>query len=157
MSTFPWLPEIIRVVPWTEETYDHLYDVFLRDIKYFPLKYQGQNVWFFKEMEDGREVLFWHLTSREDRDIGGRLPDMRRCERLVWVRPSIENAHLPPVLCWDYVEGDKTIKTYIWLKEEDFVIILKKYRDETRRLVTSFYVDYPSKRRNLEMKYRCRI
>ena len=65
----------------------------------------------------------------------------------------MEHPDVAEMLCWDYMEGDGTIKTYVWLREVDFVVIMKKYPDESRRLITSFYVDSEYKRKDLERKY----
>ena len=58
----------------------------------------------------------------------------------------------PESLAWNYEEGDKTIKTYVWVKNSDFVVIMKKYPDGRRRLITSFYVDRTFTRRDFERK-----
>jgi len=162
-----------EVSPWvsggTKDTYEMLYTIFRRDFVDSRPNYLGYNVWHFPEKEDGKEKLFWHLTTRENRpkplprrmrryaaDIsqpGGRYPDLRRCERLPWVRPLITNSRQAEVLAWDHQEGDGDIHTYVWLKDRDFVVIMKKYRNGGRRLVTSFYVDEEYKRRDFERKY----
>ncbi len=122
-----------------------------------------------------KDSLFWHLTTRSVKKIkiprrkkkfypagqayidDGRYPDLRRCERLPWVRASIEKAGEPEVLAWDYEEGDLTIKTYVWLKDYDFTVIMKRFPDNKRRLITSFYVDKSYKRKDFERKYANRI
>ncbi len=172
-----WLPEMAQVSPWchsgTGDTYEMLYRIFCRDIKNHDLKYGRHTVWIFNDLEDGRETLFWHLTSREQKarrvprrkrkfyDVdeipAQRLPDPRRSERLPWVKPLIENAEKSEVLAWDYEEGNGSIKTYSWLKDLDFVVIMKKYPDGKRRLITAFYVDSEYKRRDFENKYKKRI
>ncbi len=108
-------------------------------------------------MQSGRELIFWHLTHRQDKNMGERLPDMRRCERLSWVRVIIDNADQPEVVGWDYKEGDGSVNTYLWLRAFDFFVLMKKYRDGRRRLITSYFIDYPHKRRKLEEKYLRRI
>jgi len=59
-----WLPDIVCVDPWTQSTYDMLYRIFCRDIRDHDLRYIGNEVWIFPDMEDGREKIFWHLTTR---------------------------------------------------------------------------------------------
>ena len=170
-----WLPDMLCVNPWTEKTYDMLYKVFCQDIRDNNLIYMSNKVWIFLEMEDGKEKIFWHLTTRyvkikkiprrkrkfypeeQTHDEEERLPDLRRCERLPWVRALIEYSSEPNVQAWDYEEGDLIIKTYIWLKDFDFVVIMKKYSNGTRRLITSFYVDKPYKQKDFERKYSNRI
>lgn len=170
-----WLPEMVSVNPWTHQTYDFLYVIFCRDIRDHDLRYTGNQVWIFRDMEDGREKIFWHLTTRAVKKTKiprrkkkffpkgqtyideERYPDLRRSERLPWVRGLIENAEAPEVLAWDYEEGDLTIKTYVWLKDHDFVVIMKKYKGNRRRLITSFYVDQPYARQDFQRKYKNRI
>ncbi len=157
MSHPKWLPELFPVNPWRHDTYEALYRLFERDFKESQLVYGGQNVWFFPEMEDGKEKIFWHLTSREDKEVGERLPDLRRSERLPWVRPILDDPGEPEVLAWDHREGDGTIKTYVWLENDDFLVIMKKYPDGQRRLITSFWVEYENAKRKLRKKYERRL
>ncbi len=170
-----WLPDTADVNPWTEDTYDMLYLIFCATIRDRNLRFQGDGVWTFPEMEDGKEKVFWHLTTRKQSkqfvprrkqkfyrdqqqdDDKERLPDPSRCERLPWVHAFIENSCEPELLFWDYEEGDGDIKTYIWFRDEDFVVILKKYDNGSYRLVTSFYVTSEYKRQDFERKYNNRI
>jgi len=153
----PWLPPMVFVSPWTGQTFGMLYEIFERDFKASQPQYQGSPVWSFPEVEDGKDVIFWHLTHRYDRQAGERIPDLRRCERLSWIRRIIENLNKAEVLSWDCREGNQTIKTYLWLKNHDFVVLMKKYPNGSRRLLTSYYVDYPNYRRKLEQKYARRL
>lgn len=157
IQTPDWLPPKVSVNPWKFDTFNALYSTFNRDFKMTQPLYRGKVVWFFPEVEDGREVIFWHLTHRQDKISGERLPDMRRCERLSWVRAIIDNTEQPEVVDWDYKEGDGSVNTYLWLKDLDFFVLMKKYRDGRRRLITSYFIDQPHKRRKLEKKYLRRI
>lgn len=157
MTKPDWLPDLFRVNPWTEQTYDLLYKIFERDFKETQPCYRGHVIWFFPEKEDGKEVIFWHLTSRKDKNSGERFPDLRRSERLPWARPMLDNSDKPEILDWDYEEDDGDIHTYIWLKDYDYLMILKKYRDGGRRLVTSYWIEYDNFKRKLKKKYNNRI
>ena len=171
-----WLPEMFVVDPWGHTTYDSLYAVFCRDIRDYGLRFEGNRVWIYPDLDDGKEVAFWHLTTRGTsakpvprrkmkfqlkgtlrQDSGERLPDFRRCERLPWVNPLIRKNAPEHILSWDYDEGGGVVKTYVWAHEEQFVVIMKRYDDGSRRLITSFYIDYDSKRDDLQKKYDNRI
>lgn len=170
-----WLPALYPVDPWTQDTYEDLYELFCRDIRDSRLRYRHFRVWVFPDIEDGKESIFWHLTSRIQKtalvprrkrkffpegkkyEVKQRLPDFRRCERLPWVKPMIGNSQDSKILSWDYLEGDGAIKTYIWLRDHDFVVVMKKYKDSSRRLFTSFYVDRDYKRKDFERKFQNRI
>jgi hypothetical protein len=119
--------------------------------------YEGYEVWFFPESEDGKELIFWHLTHRFDKNTGERLPDLRRSERLPWARKMIDNFQKPEIWAWDYGESKGKTNTYIWLKDHDFLVVMRKYKSGGRRLITSFYIDYQHYKRKLERKYHKRI
>lgn len=161
-SGFPgWLPDMVSVSPWTDETYDHLYSVFHRDLKRGGLTFQGYNVWFYNEVDGGKEIIFWHLTTRDDKSVNppARLPDLRRSERLSWIRPIISRCPCPSsdVLSWDFEEGNGDIKTYIWLQNHDFIVICKKLPDGKRRLITSFHLDSHHQASKMQKKYAQRL
>jgi len=69
----------------------------------------------------------------------------------------IDNSSKPEILAWDFLESDHTIKTYIWLNDLDFLVLMKKYPDGGRRLITSYFVDFPHKRRKLQKKFQDRL
>lgn len=173
-----WLPALLEVDPWDVDTYNNLYEVFCSQIRDVVLSYRGSVVWFYKDfIVDGKEDLFWHLTSRKPRfkDISvprrkrkfakqgvlreqtERLPDLRRSERLCWVNPLISHWYDPEVLNWDYCEDDGSTNTYLWLKELNFVVIMEKRRNRSRLLITSYYVDSDWTIKDFERKYRERV
>jgi len=106
-----WLPEEICVSPWSFNTYDTLYDHFCTYIKGAGLRYGGFRVIIPKEIEDGKEKIFWHLTSRNmwiwdqtlKKKVKDRLPDLARCSRISWINPIITNCSDQEVLAWDYL------------------------------------------------------
>lgn len=69
----------------------------------------------------------------------------------------LDNVGDEAILAWDYVEDDGVIKTYVWLKDHDFIVIMKKMRDRTRRLITSFWLEYGDTKRKMRKKYDNRI
>ena len=152
-----WLPPLLPMSPWSEAVQESLYAIFLRDFVENPASYKGRKVWFFPERERDKELIFWHLTEREDPPgSGNRLPDFRRSERLPWARAMLDHLDAPEVKAWDYKEGDGGIRTYVWLEALDYVVVMKRYPDGQRRLITAYYVDHDSKRRTLHKKWEKR-
>lgn len=151
-----WLPPLFPVRPWTNSTYELLYRVFHHDFIEVPARYLDYQVRIFNQIEDGHEVTFWHLTSRFDKDAGCRLPELERSERLPWARPIIENSQDPEILAWDFIEGNGEIRTYVWLRNYDYVVIMKQLDHQDRYLLTAFWVNYPSRRRQLQKKFEQR-
>jgi len=157
-----WLPEMVSVSPWTNDTYDLLYEIFRRDILLSRLTYRRNRVWFYPQSSaNDKEDIFWHLTTREDQSVNPpeRYPDLRRCERLSWIKPMILGSpdEGDDLLDWDHEEGDGAIKTYVWLHRLDFVVIMKKLRDGQRRLITSFHLDNQHQRDKMRRKYERRM
>lgn len=168
------LPSLFQVNPWKENTFEELYRYFCVNIRDAHLKLNGNDIWIFPEKEDGKEKIFWHLTSRyskpkkisrrqrkfykkEEQLKLDRLPDLRRSERITWIPAIVKKSKSTEILSWDYLEVGGSIKTYLWLKNENFIVILKKYNNNTYRLITSFYIDQDYKRKNFEKKYKNRI
>ncbi len=42
---------------------------------------------------DGKEYTFYHITHKGNIE-NDRTPELRRCERIGWARPVIENGNL---------------------------------------------------------------
>ncbi|MGH7901872.1 MAG: hypothetical protein ACRENZ_09065, partial [Thermodesulfobacteriota bacterium] len=102
---------------------------------------------------------FWPLITKQDPIKGERLLDNRRAERLSWCIPIICNAHDEAVKIWDFRESEGQLRTYLWLEDFDYVIVLEKRVIRFRGvyfLITAFHVDGDSRRRNLRRKHEKR-
>ena len=106
-----WLPSLIRL-----EDYDGNWDkyinavfaVFYRDFIETQPKFRGKWVRCRKApVVDGKEAGFWHCVS-EGPDEDRRTPDLRRCERIAWVRKIIENAQDRRIVSWVQPQGAGT-------------------------------------------------
>ncbi|MGD0155111.1 MAG: hypothetical protein ABSB50_03370 [Terracidiphilus sp.] len=152
-----WLPELFEVNPWTDATFGRLYEIFVRDFKGVNLRLDGVPVRYFADLDtDGKELIFWYLVSKEDASEGDRLPDFSRCARLPWVAAVISNSNQPEVTKWDFREAKGYVNTYFWLKEFDFVVILRKFKNGSCRLITAFCVEGNGTKRTLESKFQRR-
>lgn len=152
-----WLPPMLALSGTWEELVSHLYSVFERDFKRAKPKFQHYLVWWDRRVSTGMryEEGFWHLISRGDKTASERIPDFRRAERLPWCAPTLIHSDDSAVKVWDYLEGMGRLRTYVWLEEGDYCIVLEKLRRSVRpaaMLITAFHVDGPSKRRNLRRK-----
>jgi len=69
---------------------------------------------------EGREKIFWHLTTK-DHPGGGRDPDPNRAVRVNWIRFFIENHG--QFKTWRYLEvKEKAVyRWYIWAEQHDFL------------------------------------
>jgi hypothetical protein len=158
ITTPTWLPAMHLMSPWNEQVTENLYTIFHRDFIQNPALYAGYQVWFFPGKDRGKELIFWHLVEREDPpQSGNRLADFRRSERLPWARPMLDNHGQPEIKAWDYEEGDGDVHTYVWLENYDYLILMKRYPDGRRRLITAHWIEFNSKRKNLLKKFKKRL
>ena len=115
--------------------------------------------------EDGKERDFWHLTSRDEKyhvREGNRyvvkkerVPDLRRSERIEWVKRIITQHNHQEIKFFYHRETNKKkdIRLYLWAYDSDFVVILQKLGKSKSFLVTSFYIDYQQKRDLFNRRY----
>lgn len=107
-------------------------------------------------IENGKEKEFWHIVYKEDANTNNRLPDLNRCERILWLRALIENwescmnklyegcADCEGLIIWE--EKDNRLR--MLLKDERFLLVLEE-RTNCWLLITAFYVDHDSYFRKL--------
>ncbi len=74
----------------------------------------------------GKEAGFWHCVS-EGPTENDRTPDLRRCERIGWVRFAIEHVGRAGVDHWTNTRHGET-RHLIWLREEFLVILAERSR-----------------------------
>ncbi len=177
MTTMPntpptWLPDKIPYDGNWEAFLKALYAVFTADFKSGSLCFRGCPVWYIRrvvtdENPHGHEEGFWHLVTRNEFVWNPakrckekqRLPDIERARHLPWGRPTIEHESKPEVLVWDFDEETrrgKVVRTYLWLKEFDYTVILERQttnRGDAFMLITTFLIDAPGKKANMESRY----
>lgn len=155
---FPFLPETIRFTGDWAAFVTLAYRVFKEGFLDSSPHFHGQRVSVNLSKKDGSpmEEGFWHLITREDKKLKERFPDFPRAERIVWVRPIIENFSAGGIDYWKYLEGDGQVRHYIYAKAADYLVILEE-KPKCFFLVTGFYVDSKWKRQELENKKNKRI
>ena len=94
-----WLPPIMEMEGDWDEYCDSLFEAFERDL--LGARFHGRRVGRRKMPEvAGKPDGFWHVTSEFDKDSTERIPDLRRCERVPWIGPTINAVGSDRVLCW---------------------------------------------------------
>jgi hypothetical protein len=153
----PWLPNIIECSGEWHQTLTQLYDVFTRDFTIARPRFRGMRLWWDRRKDvDGYEEGFWHLISRTDQGSGDRVPDYRRAERLCWCKPLIEHADESEVTTWN-ADHQGRVRSYLWLSEEDYVVVLAHRTADIVMLVTAYHVDGEATRRKLRRSYDSRL
>lgn len=105
-----------------------LHRLFISEIARGQLQFRGCPVNCRRQPETGgRWASFWHLVQ-EGRVEDDRTPDLRRCERIRWVRWVIEKALVHAEIDeWQNTRGTE-INTLLWYREE-YLIVLAKRRE----------------------------
>jgi hypothetical protein len=166
-----WLPSIIPFGGDWDTFVRSVYDVFTRDFKRCPPRFRSVAVWHDQRVDSTDkykfEEGFWHLVTRDQlvwdpktrQNRKQRLTDIQRAERVPWARPIIGNERAAGVVAWDFDHDSKrghSVRTYIWLKEHDYVVILEKQIKQkcaVFMLITGFYVRHEGDRRDLQSRY----
>lgn len=92
---------------------------------------EGKRVGITREpMLRGKEQSFWHCISEGQ--------DLRRCERISWIRAVIENSDDELVRVWRTQRG-KDRRVCLWYAAE-FLVVLRE-RKSHLQLVTAYYTD----------------
>jgi hypothetical protein len=148
---------------------DTLYDVFCEDFVRNRTLLAGQ-IYIdprSNRKSDGKELDFWHLTTKENKEkiwinnkpvwqSTGRFIDFPRASRLAWVKQILSNYQHPSIKVFYHQESNekKNIRLYFWAYQDDFVVILQKLGSSSSFLVTSFYIEHDGKRKDYEVRYK---
>lgn len=171
-----WLPPHIPFNGDWDTFVKALHIIFERDfVRVWP-RFRTFPVWHDNRKIDPKdkhhfEEGFWHLVTRTQLvynrqkrcDEKQRLPDTDRAGRLTWARPIIDHETAAEVVVWDYddvtPQKKSVVRTYVWLRDQDYAVILehqKRPKGDVFMLITSFYVDFEGKRRDLQSRYERR-
>ncbi len=140
--THSWLATLILLSDYSGDYAQYneaAYAIFCRDFIQSQPKFQDGWVRCRREpVMDGKEAGYWHCTSSGE-DETSRTPDLRRLERIGWIRNIIENSQYV-----DYWINDNRgeQRHLLWLNEEYLVVLAlrQRKRDGTRYflLITAY-------------------
>ena len=160
MTSLPsWLPPLVLFEScggdWTRYV-EAIYAHFKKDFIESKPAFRGRRLGLKRHpMTQGKEAAFWHMVS-EGKVEADRLPDIRRCERIRWPRPIIENADDEVVKVWTNVR--RTTKgpekrICLWLESREYLVILA---DRERYILpwTAYVVDQPHQKRKLQNEFK---
>ena len=130
---------------------EHLFSVFKKDFIDSKPFFSKKQIWHDNKITvQNKPEGFWHLTTEKDKMTGERsITDLRRCERLCWIRPIIENCTDKCIDKWDLLENKrKKVRIKIFLRDYDFLVILDTLKNNYF-LVTSYYLNWPHSKRKI--------
>jgi hypothetical protein len=150
-----WLTPIIELAQFSgdwNKYNDHLFSIFKKDFIDSQPTFHGKPVFMGDQrIFNGKPECFWHVTSQTDKQTGQRVPNMRRCERVAWIRSIIENCGGSEVWEWPK-QHERELRHNLFLENENFLVVLTERKKFY--LVTAIYIDYPHTRKRLESEYQ---
>jgi hypothetical protein len=129
MNIPAWVPELMCMEDYAGDWNGYcsaLYENFRNDFVINITYYLKQKICIKKHpLINGQEATFWHIIS-EGKVEESRTPDLRRCERIKWPKPFIENCNsCSEMKIWEYKRnGDHRIT--IWFEALEYAVVLSK-------------------------------
>lgn len=160
-NAFSWLPDLALFSDYEnnwDKYLDAIYAFFKSDFLDSKPKYGNKYIGVKRlPMYRNKESNFWHLIQEayETKKEEDRIPDFRRCERIRWPRPIIENSDKPVVLVWENKRHSNSgieRNICLWIQEKEYLVILRK-RKKYILLWTAYPVTQDHKKRKLQKEY----
>jgi hypothetical protein len=127
---------------WNEYL-EGIYSIFRNDFIDNTVLWNSKPVRIFLEKQyQEKERSFWHIISK-GKDDSNREPDLRRCERISWVKELLMECteECEDLLIWiKYHAKSKKNRTYIWCKEVNYMVVIEE-RKANYQLITAFVVN----------------
>jgi len=121
-----WLPDIVPLSDYGgnwEEYLEVIYSYFKQDFIDSKPTFRGRRLGLKKHpLEKGKEATFWHFIS-EGAIEDERTPDLRRCERIRWPKPIIENSDKSAIKVWENRRSNEK-RILLWLEDQEYLVVL---------------------------------
>ena len=145
-----WLPPLEHINSYGGDWHkyvDVLYAIYELDFIRNKFNYNSKRVSTKREpYTNGKDRTFWHIIQKAETNSGNeddRTPDFRRCERIRWPKPIIQNHQYVIIKKWQRVKrkikGTKP-RTYLWFNDEYLVVL------EERNKYVLFITAFPTER-----------
>lgn len=149
-----WLPELILMEDYSgnwQAFFDAIYQTFCEDFVDDKPSFRGQRLGLKRHPEyDGKSATFWHMIS-DGKVEDDREPDIRRCERIGWPRPSIENEASDDIKVWSEKKGSDC-RILLWNEAACYLVVLNKRKDYILPW-TAYTVEYNNQKRKLNKRW----
>jgi hypothetical protein len=147
MITIDNLPKIVEISEYGGNYHsyiDAVYDIFYQDFIAHKTAFGFHQLRLkFNPLFQERAYTFYHMTHKGLQE-DNREPDLRRCERMPWARPAIENVLKWNLRFWRQTRKNSENRVCILLEVEDdydyFVIL--EVRETYVLLWTAFVSEY---------------
>lgn len=150
-----WLPSLLLFNDYNGNWESYLtavYSAFKADFVDSKPFFQGRRLGLKRYPEyDGKSATFWHMIS-EGKEEAERTPDLRRCERIKWPKPIIENDSSADLKIWAEKRGSSN-RIHIWCETEGYLVVLDDRKDYILPW-TAYFVEYQHERVKMEKRWK---
>jgi hypothetical protein len=149
-----WLHPLVKF-----EDFEGIWDVYLSKIYEFyrkdfvddKPKFKGKAISVKRHPEyDNKEATFWHIIS-DGKVEDARVPNLRRCERIRWPAPIIQNSDFDKLKIWENKRGSET-RILIWFEEMEYLVVLVD-KKKFILFLTAYPTDLEHTKRKLGKEY----
>ena len=153
-STIDWLPPLVLFDGNWDAYLETIYAWFKQDFIDSKPFFQGRRLGLKRHpLTRGKEYTFWHMIQ-EGTNKGteeDRIPDFRRCERIRWPRPIIENDADTAIKVWRNKRGREN-RICLWCEQENYLVVLT---DRGKYILpwTAYLVERPHRQAKLRREY----
>ena len=137
------LPEIIELTDYGGNVDDYenvIHEKYLNIFRNPPIYFRTKSIIpiVYPIQHKGRHWTFSHLTSNGygSKIENERQYDLRRCERVVWIKPILENIDNPCLKKWRQTSRHKN-RIAIWDEVNEILIVLEEAK-RCFKLITTF-------------------
>lgn len=151
------LPELLLLEDYGgnfERFIQAVYAVFQRDFVKYKTKFRGEELQLkWHPIYQDKAYTFYHMTHKGE-DEQNREPDLRRCERMPWAKPVIENCDAWNLKIWPQIrKGSNRLCIWLDLEEEPDYVIILDVRKDYKLLWTAFVLEYEHEKRKKQKEY----
>lgn len=155
------LPELILIEDYNgnySEYIEIVYEAFKEDFVFDSPSFRGEKLRLKKHpVFDGKEYTFYHMTHK-GKDEQNREPDLRRCERIKWGKPTVNNCESWKLKIWEQNRKGE-LRVCIWLEVDndfDYIFILNRRKNYWLPW-TAFVLEYEHQKRKKQKEYNAYV
>lgn len=135
-----------------DDYFEAIYKIFHQDFVLTKPNFRGKRLGLKRYPEyEGKSATFWHMISTGDQE-NERIPDIRRCERIAWPKPIIEDCDHSCLKVWAEPKG-KNQRIHIWFEDEGYLVVLDDRGDYILPW-TAFYIEREHQRNKYNKRWK---
>lgn len=155
-----WLPKLLIVEDFDhdwkkhdEAVYRKFQDDLIKTNPNFKLKRFSLNK---SQMLEGRERIFWHLVTEGNVEDENRTIDPRRCERIGWIKPVVEEYPQSRIYIWSNTRTRKQggqDKRYVLSATDFSYVVILSDKGTYALLITMYFVENDNRKETFRREF----